>query len=62
MKVQNDSYAQVDDHHFDRFNEMASEKVATQVQRRHTKHQQNELPPTSKNRFTNEKTQSGDCV
>lgn len=31
VQVQNDSYAQVDDHHFDRFNEAASEKVATQV-------------------------------
>ena len=31
VKVQNDSYAQVDEHHFDRFNEMASEKVATKT-------------------------------
>ncbi len=31
MKVQNDNYAQVDDHHFDQFNEMQSEKVAHQV-------------------------------
>jgi hypothetical protein len=31
VKVQNDSYAQVDDHHFDQFNRMQSEKVAHQV-------------------------------
>ena len=31
VKVQNDNYAQVDDHHFDQFNEMQSEKVAHQV-------------------------------
>ena len=28
MKVQNDNYAQVDDHHFDQFNQQAKEKAA----------------------------------
>jgi len=28
VKVQNDHYAQVDDHHFDRFNQAAAESVA----------------------------------
>ena len=31
VKVQNDSYAQVDDHHFERFNQAVAEKVALQV-------------------------------
>ena len=31
VKVQNDNYAQVDDHHFEKFNDMQSEKVALQV-------------------------------
>ncbi len=31
VKVQNDNYAQVDDHHFELFNDMQAEKVAHQV-------------------------------
>ncbi len=31
VNVQNDSYAQVDDHHFERFNQAVAEKVALQV-------------------------------
>ena len=31
VKVQNEHYAQVDDHHFDRFNQAAAQKVATMV-------------------------------
>ena len=68
VKVQNDNYAQVDDHHFDQFNEMQSEKVAHQVaqEARELKKTQGETVchqkgrPSAKTRAGNKKARSGD--